>query len=140
MRLVLRLFALLVVGLVGIVLVNTLRLPNHQLAAGPPAPAVAVAPDSALAHLAGALRLATVSRTKYAETDTVPFDQLQAYLQRTFPLVQQRLKLQIVNHYGLLYEWPGTDPALKPLLLHQWESALQIRLQLVEGYGVRFGV
>jgi carboxypeptidase PM20D1 len=109
------LFAL--IGLSIVLLVNTLRLPNHQLAAVPAAPAVAVAPDSALAHLAGALRIPTVSRARYADTDTVPFDQLQAYLQRTFPLVHQRLKLQKVNRYGLLYEWPGTNPALKPLLL-----------------------
>jgi carboxypeptidase PM20D1 len=113
--LLLLLFAAL--ALLAGLLVNTLRLPDHQLAAVPAAPAVAVAPDSALAHLAGALRIPTVSRSKYAETDTVPIDQLQAYLQRTFPLVHQRLKRQTVNHYGLLYEWPGTDTALKPLLL-----------------------
>ncbi|MFD1872445.1 M20/M25/M40 family metallo-hydrolase [Hymenobacter bucti] len=117
MHFFIRLLLLVLVGLVAAVLVNTLRLPNHQLAAGPAAPAVAVVPDTALAHLAGALRIPTVSRTKYAETDTVPFDQLQAYLGRTFPLVHQRLQHQTVNHYGLLYEWPGTDPALKPLLL-----------------------
>jgi carboxypeptidase PM20D1 len=105
------------IALATVLLINTLRLPNHQLGAVPAAPAVALVPDSALAHLAGALRIPTVSRTRYAETDTVPFDQLQAYLQRTFPLVHQRLKRQTVNHYGLLYEWPGTDIALKPLLL-----------------------
>jgi len=117
MRLLLRFLAGLVVALLAVLLFNTLRLPNRQPGPVPAAPAVAVAPDSALAHLAGALRIATVSRTNYAETDTLPFDQLQAYLQRTFPLVHQRLTLQKVNRYGLLYEWPGTDPALKPLLL-----------------------
>lgn len=117
MRRFLLIILLAVVGLAAVLLLNTLRLPNHQLAAVPAAPAVAVAPDSALAHLAGALRIPTVSRTRYADTDTVPFDQFQAYLQRTFPLVRQRLKRQQINHYGLLYEWPGTAPALKPLLL-----------------------
>jgi carboxypeptidase PM20D1 len=117
MRRFLLVLLLAVVGLAAILLANTLRLPNHQLAAVPAAPAVAVAPDSALAHLARALRIPTVSRTRYADTDTVPFDQLQAYLQRTFPLVHQRLKRQQINHYGLLYEWPGTSAALKPLLL-----------------------
>jgi len=117
MRRFLLLLLLAIVGLAAVLLVNTLRLPNHQLAAVPAAPAVAVTPDSALAHLAGALRIPTVSRTRYADTDTVPFDQLQTYLQRTFPLVHQRLKRQQVNHYGLLYEWSGTNAALKPLLL-----------------------
>ena len=117
MRFALRLLALFAVGLAAVLLFNTLRLPNHQLAAVPPAPALALAPDSALAHLAGALRIATISRTVYAETDTLPFDQFSTYLQRTFPLVHQRLKFQAVNHYGRLYEWAGTDPSLKPLLL-----------------------
>jgi len=117
MRRFLLLLLLALLGLGAVLLVNTLRLPNRQLTGVPAAPAVAVAPDSALAHLARALRIATVSRTRYADTDTVPFDQLQAYLVRTFPLLHQRLKHQTVSHYALLYEWPGTNPALKPLLL-----------------------
>jgi len=117
MRLILRLLLLVLLGLALVLLANTWRLPDHQLAGVPAAPAVAVAPDSALAHLAGALRIATVSRTNYAETDSLPFEQLAAYLPRAFPLVHQRLKCQTVNHYGLLYEWAGTNATLKPLLL-----------------------
>jgi carboxypeptidase PM20D1 len=117
MRRLLLILALVLAGLASVLLLNTLRLPNHQLAAVPAAPPLALVPDSATAHLAGALRIATVSRTVYAETDTVPFDQLSAYLVRTFPLVHQQLKLQTFSHYGRLYEWPGTDASLKPLLL-----------------------
>ncbi|WP_223649326.1 M20/M25/M40 family metallo-hydrolase [Hymenobacter psoromatis] len=117
MRRFLLLLLFVALGLAAVLLANTLRLPNHQLAAVPPAPALPLVPDSMTAHLASALRIATVSRTVYAETDSLPFDQLAAYLQRTFPLVHQRLKLQTVNHYARLYEWPGTDSSLKPLLL-----------------------
>ena len=117
MRFTLRLLALLLVVLLAVLLANTLRLPNHQLGAVPAAPVLRLPPDSATTHLAGALRLATVSRTRYADTDTLPFDALAAYLTRTFPLVHQQLRLQTVHHYGRLYEWPGTNPCLKPLLL-----------------------
>lgn len=117
MRFFVRLLLGLLLALGAVLLVRTWRLPNHQLAPGPAAPTLALPPDSAVAHLAGALRIATVSRTRYAETDSLPFDQLQGYVQSTFPRVHQQLKRQTVNHYGLLYEWPGTDPALKPLLL-----------------------
>jgi carboxypeptidase PM20D1 len=117
MRFFVRLLLLVVVLLAAVLLFNTLRLPNHQLAAVPAAPALPLVADSTTAHLAGALRIPTVSRTRYAETDTVAFDQLGAYLQRTFPLVHQQLKWQTFSHYARLYEWPGTDPALKPLLL-----------------------
>ena len=116
MRLILRLL-LLLLGLAAVLLVNTLRLPNHQLAAVPAAPALPLVSDSMTAHLAAALRIPTVSRTVYAETDSLPFDQLAAYLRRTYPLVHQRLKRQTANRYGLLYEWPGADTRLKPLLL-----------------------
>jgi carboxypeptidase PM20D1 len=102
----------------GIVLLgNTLRLSSAQLSAVPLAPKLVLLPDSTTAHLAAALRIPTVSRTIYAETDSVPFHHLATYLRRTFPLVHQHLRLQHINHYGLLYEWTGTDPTLKPLLL-----------------------
>ena len=117
MRIVFRFLLLALLGLAAVLLLNTLRLPNRQPAAAPAAPRLALVPDSALAHLAGALRLATVSRTRYAETDTVPFDRFGEYLQRTFPLVHQQLRLQTINHYGRLYEWPGTSASLRPLLL-----------------------
>ena len=117
MRRFLRLLALLLGLLLAVLLVNTLRLPNHQLGAVSPAPVLSLSPDSTTAHLAAALRIPTISRSRYADTDTVPFDALATYLTHTFPLVHSRLKLQTVNHYGRLYEWPGTDPRLKPLLL-----------------------
>jgi carboxypeptidase PM20D1 len=81
---------LLVVLLVAVLLFNTLRLPKHQLAKVSPAPVLPLMPDSVTAHLAGALRIPTVSRTSYADTDTVAFDQFGGYLQRTFPLVHQK--------------------------------------------------
>ena len=117
MRFLLRLLALGLGILVVVLLVNTLRLPNHQLSAVPPAPMLSLTADSTTAHLAGALRIATISRTRYADTDTAAFDSLAAYLTRTFPRVHRQLKLQTVNHYGRLYEWTGTDPRLEPLLL-----------------------
>ncbi|MGI4835003.1 MAG: M20/M25/M40 family metallo-hydrolase [Janthinobacterium lividum] len=117
MRLFLRFLLLALVVLLAVLIANTLRLPNRQLGAVPPAPTLGLPPDSATAHLAGALRIASVSRARYPDTDSVPFDQLAAYLTRTFPRVHRQLKLQTVNHYGRLYTWAGTDASLKPLLL-----------------------
>lgn len=117
MRFLFRLTGLLLLLLVAVLLVNTFRLTNHQLAAGPAAPALDLPPAITVEHLAGALRIPTVSRTNYAETDTVPFGQLLAYYRQTFPLVHQRLRRQVVNDFGLLYEWTGSDATLKPILL-----------------------
>lgn len=117
MRILLILTGFLVVLLVAVLLFNTLRLPNHQLAPVPAAPKLNLDPAVTVEHLAGALRLASVSHTNYAETDTVPFGQLLRYYAQTFPLVHQHLRQQVVNDFGLLYEWTGSDPSLKPILL-----------------------
>lgn len=117
MRFLLRLIGFSLVLLVAVLLFNTLRLPNHQLASVPSAPVLDLPADVAVEHLAGALRIPSVSRTDYAQTDTVPFGQLLRYYRQTFPLVHQRLRRQVVNDFGLLYEWKGSDASLKPLLL-----------------------
>ena len=116
MRSFLRIIALLLVLVIIVLLVNTFRLTSHQLADVPPAAPTTV-PDSAIQHLAGAVRIPTVSYTDYSLTDTTQFDKFVAYLQATYPLIHQRLKHETFNNYGLLYEWKGRNPALKPILL-----------------------
>ena len=117
MRFLLRLAGFLLVLLLVLLLVNTFRLPNHQPAPGLAAPKLELDPALTVEHLAGALRIPSVSHSNYAETDTVPFAQLLTYYAQTFPLVHQRLRRQVVNDFGLLYEWKGSNPSLKPLLL-----------------------
>ncbi len=116
MRYLLRLLGLGLLGLLLILVVNTLRLASHQLIGVAPAPAVPVA-DSALARLAGAVRIPTVSTTDFAQTDTAQFGRFGRYLRQAFPKVHAQLKLEKFNGYGLLFTWAGTNPALKPVLL-----------------------
>ena len=116
MRFFLRLLGLGILLLLLVLVVNTLRLPSHQLGAVPVAPAVPVS-DSALARLAGAVRIPTVSTTDYAQTDTAQFGRFGRYLRQAFPRVFVTLKLEKFNDYGLLFTWPGSNAALKPVLL-----------------------
>ena len=116
MRFLLRLLGLGILLLLLLLVVNTLRLPSHQLTGVAPAPAVPLA-DSALARLAGAVRIPTVSTTDFAQTDTAQFGRFGRYLRQAFPKVHAQLKLEKFNDYGLLFSWAGTNPALKPVLL-----------------------
>ena len=116
MRFFLRLLGLGILGLLVVLVVNTLRLPSHQLAGVAPAPAVPVS-DSALARLVGAVRIPTVSASDPAQTDTAQFGRFNRYLRQAFPRVFAQLKLEKFNDYGLLFTWPGRSPALKPMLL-----------------------
>lgn len=45
------------------------------------------------------------------------FNDVAAYLNATFPLFHEKVKLEKVNTHGLLYTWTGTDKTLKPVLL-----------------------
>ncbi|MDO7854344.1 M20 family peptidase [Hymenobacter convexus] len=116
MRFLLRLLGVLLLVLIVILAINTWRLPSHQLGAVPAAAPVPVA-DSALARLAGAVRIPTVSTTDYAQTDTAQFGRFGRYLRQSFPKVFAQLKLEKFNDYGLLFTWPGRNAALKPVLL-----------------------
>jgi carboxypeptidase PM20D1 len=82
-------------------------------------PAAIPVPVSAGAgeRLAGALRLRTISTEDPATFDADAFSQLHAYLQSAFPLVHAHLSREAVGSHSLLYRWPGTDPALAPILI-----------------------
>lgn len=116
MRFFWRILAFSLVLVIIILLVNTLRLTSHQLTNVPPAAQINV-PDSAIHRFAGAIRIPTVSYTDYSLTDTTQFDKFIAYIRASYPLIHQRLNPQTFNQYGLLYEWKGRNPALKPVLL-----------------------
>lgn len=45
------------------------------------------------------------------------FPPFYAFLKRSFPLLHSTLSHETVNHYGNLYEWKGSNKALKPLIL-----------------------
>lgn len=46
------------------------------------------------------------------------------YLEKAFPKTHKALKLTKVNSWGLAFEWTGSDPSLKPLLLMGHQGAL----------------
>ncbi|GAB3896376.1 M20 family peptidase [Larkinella knui] len=102
--------------LMGVLVLNTLRSSSKQLTDVPPAPAVSVG-DSAINRLVKALQLRTVSYSDYSLTDTTQFEKFLTLLQQSFPRIHRQLKRETFNQYGLLYEWKGQNPALKPVLL-----------------------
>src|SRR5207249_2412286 len=110
--------ALLVVVVIFavIVLERTFTFRSRQPQAAP----VAVEPlDTAAVaqRLAGALRFKTISFQDSSQFDAREFDGFQRYLRTTFPKLHAALKLEKVNGYGLLYEWPGSDPSVPPIVL-----------------------
>jgi len=110
---------ILVLLLVAVILFNTFRMPSQQVTTAYQAPLPLA--DSSISHLQRAIRYRTVSFDDSTKRDTSQFSQFQRYLRQTYPLVHQRLQLQRINRYTLLYRWAGKDNAANPvvLLAHQ---------------------
>ena len=73
-------------------------------------------------HLAGMVRIPTVSNAELAKMDFSKFQQLHDYLRVSYPLIHQKLKLEIIGRAGLLYSWKGTgksDQLPLVLIAHQ---------------------
>ncbi|KAH0387712.1 carboxypeptidase S, partial [Aureobasidium melanogenum] len=48
------------------------------------------------------------------------------YLEKTFPLVYEHLKVEKVNTHGLVYTWQGSDASLKPTLLMAHQDTVPV--------------
>ncbi len=122
-KLLLALLALLVL-LALVLLFNTYTLKSKQVTAEP---AILVSvPDSAYAHLAGAIRFPTISYSEDAVPDSTAFYGFHRYLEQTFPRVHSNLTKTLINGYSLLYTWQGSDPAKKPVILLSHQDVVPV--------------
>jgi len=107
--------ALLFGPLLAVCLVRVALLPA-------PAPTgTAIAPieldeAGAVARMADALRIPTISHTDTARNDPATFAAFAAHLEKSFPRAHAQLTRENVGP-SLLYTWAGQDPAAQPLLL-----------------------
>jgi len=103
-------------ALVAVLLVRTARL------AGAPAAPVA-APDfvpdeeAAAAHLAEAIRFATISPADPAQRDDAAFVSLREWMASTYPRTHEALSREVIGAHSLLFTWKGRDPGLPPVVL-----------------------
>lgn len=66
--------------------------------------------------MAGGIRIPTVSDA-IDRTDDNPFQAFKAYLPQAYPAIYSQLDTLTINEYGLVFRWPGKNPALPPILL-----------------------
>jgi carboxypeptidase PM20D1 len=81
------------------------------------AAAVPVDAARAAAHLGEAVRFRTVSNQDPARNEWGEWDRLHAWLAVTYPGVHRVMRRETVAGRTLIYVWPGSDPALKPVVL-----------------------
>lgn len=68
-------------------------------------------------RLAEMLAVPSYSYPRRDLMDPALFEQLHALIERRFPRTHEVLRREHVNQLSLLYQWPGSDPSLEPIML-----------------------
>ena len=68
--------------------------------------------------LSRAIQFKTISDFDTSLVDHAAFLGLHQHLKTSFPKVHRKLKRKVINGYSLLYEWPGSAPDLKAVMLY----------------------
>jgi carboxypeptidase PM20D1 len=115
-KLLLALVALTLLGIVGFAVWRTALLPPRSSVT---ASVTLVAVDRAAAadRLVQGIRYATVAQGDAAADERAAFTGFLDFLRTRFPLTHERLSLDRVSEYSLLYTWRGSKPELPPVLL-----------------------
>ena len=112
-RRIFRLLFLAILVVLAIVIFKTYTFHSMQVAIDPVPRAAA--DEKAPERLAGAVRFETVSFED--RMDTLPFLNLDTFLQTTFPRVFERMERIDVAAPSLVLKWAGAKPMLPPVLL-----------------------
>ncbi|KAG7444316.1 carboxypeptidase S [Guyanagaster necrorhizus] len=84
----------------------------------------------AISWLSGAVQIPTESYDSMDDVGVDPrweaFGPFHDYLLNSYPLTHASLSLKKVNTWGLLYEWTGTDPTLKPIVLAAHQDVVPV--------------
>ncbi len=105
-----------IVLLAAVIAIKTATFTSKQLPAGTKV-SYPIDTGQAAERLSASIKFKTVFNEDKAKVDYEPFARLQEYLEKTYPLVHSKLERKVINNYGLLFTWKGSDPSKKPILL-----------------------
>jgi len=112
-----------IVLLLGLVLlIRALNFYTRQLNVDPVA--LIDTSEDADSNLIKAIQCKTISYTD--KIDTLEFEKLREVLLQAYPLIHENLELEIINNFGLLYTWKGSDKTLKPFLLMSHQDVVPV--------------
>ena len=100
---------------IAYILFNTFNFKSAQLVVEP-AQKIAIQEQS-IENLQGALQLKTISFENPLDFDSTQFKLFNILLDTYYPLTSGSLTHQRFNEFSHLFEWKGTDPTLKPIVL-----------------------
>lgn len=110
--------------LIVILLFNTLTLKSKQVASEPLQELVIS--DAVFTNLSKAIQFPTISFSEDAIPDSTAFHGFHQFLAEAFPLVHEKLLLEKINEYSLLYTWKGSDAKKKPIILMSHQDVVPV--------------
>ncbi|WP_419211250.1 M20 family peptidase [Maribacter sp. X9] len=120
------LYALLIaiVVILSVLLINTLSLNSKQVASE--SIEKIEVPNTVYENLSKAIQYPTISFSEDAIPDSTVFKGFHRFLEETYPLIHEKLTLEKVNEYSLLYTWKGSDPNKKPIILMSHQDVVPV--------------
>ena len=112
----------MLLGLVAVVIFNTLRLKAEDLGEAPPPLPVDAA---AVQRLSQALQARTIS-TEAGPPSAEALEAFHTFLERSYPLLHAQLKREKVAGGSLLFTWQGSDPSAPALLLMAHQDVVPV--------------
>lgn len=88
------------------------------------APQIDVA--SAATHLGEAIRFKTISNQDAAQNQIDQWTQFQSWLQTTYPAAHAAMQREVIAGGTLVYHWPGSDAAAKPIILMAHQDVVPV--------------
>ena len=107
---------IILLALIAVVIIRTFTSKSKQVEVNQTVK-YSIDADGAAGRLAEAIRFKTVTDVGLHHVDYSTFRGLHEFLQRSFPLIHSQLEKKVINNYGLLFIWKGSDPSLKPVML-----------------------
>jgi carboxypeptidase PM20D1 len=77
-------------------------------------------------HLGEAVRIQTISHQDPSQDQAAAWDELHRWLQTTYPNAHRAMSRTIVAERTLVYEWPGSDPSLAPIILMAHQDVVPV--------------
>ena len=90
------------------------------------APSIPIDNARAAQHLGEAVRIQTVSHQDIAQDQPAQWEALHQWLQTTYPAAHRVMSRTIVAERTLVYEWPGSDPKLAPIILMAHQDVVPV--------------
>ncbi|MCL1890643.1 MAG: M20/M25/M40 family metallo-hydrolase [Coriobacteriia bacterium] len=112
--------------LVVIFIVNALRLKPTPI--NKPLPtSSARGDDGAVGRFQEMLRLPTVWGAELPNPNRTSFDEFIPTLKRLYPRVFEKLELTMVDTYGILLKWAGSNPSAQPVVLMAHHDVVEVQ-------------